>query len=264
MLGHRETVTYSGRKLDRQTVVTSHFQHVVFSDRARRSDSAHPTWLFLDGDGNSWLRNGRVAEDPTPTNPVALELMALNPTPAVYIARPCTFGTLQLDNACDPAVWTVDRYAGKVVDSLFDVMVGLGLLDVPVVVVGYSGGGVLALHLAARLQNAVGVLTIAANLDVDRWLKHHSYTKRLLENLPASPLPLRTTLVQLHVFGNSDDNAPYFLSAELLARDPNVRVRRFSGANHDCCWSELWPAIAADFQQLIKASDPIRSSSSVR
>lgn len=220
--------------------------------------------MFLDGDGNSWLREGRASADPTPADPLALQLMALQKSPALYLSRPCAFGTLQSDNRCQPAVWTVDRYAAVVVESLLGALSALELQAAPLIIVGYSGGGVLALQLAARLDNALGVLTIAANLDVERWVEHHGYTQRLLQHTPPAPLPMRSGLVQLHVFGNLDDNAPYFLSAKLLAQDSRIRVRRFSGVDHDCCWSELWPLIAADFQQLMESSDPLPASSSDR
>lgn len=237
---------------------------MIFRNQLHPANPAEPIWVFLDGDGNSWLREGRASADPTPVTPIALQLMTLQTSPGLYLSRPCTFGTLRSDSHCQPAVWTVDRYAVEVVASLFNALAVLELLDTPLVIVGYSGGGVLALQLAARLDNALGVLTIAANLDVDRWVEHHGYTQRLLENTAQAPLPMRANLVQLHVFGNLDDNAPYFLAAGLLAQDANIQVRRFSGADHDCCWSDLWPLISADFQQLMETSDPLRARSSFR
>ena len=41
--------------------------------------------------------------------------------------------------------------------------------------VGYSGGGVLAVLIAERLDNVAGVITVGANLDTDAWTEHHGY-----------------------------------------------------------------------------------------
>jgi len=253
------TVTYSGAELDSRIVSTSHFQQVIFTRPASRRGEA--TWVFIDGDGNSWLRNGRASEDPTPTDPLALRLLLQTPERGIYLARPCSFGA-RADPRCAPAVWTVDRYSEVVIASMQAALAAY-LTDEPVVLVGYSGGGVLAVQLAERIEHAVGVITVAANLDIARWALRHGYTPELARRSAPLRFPLRRPLLQLHVFGGRDDNAPYALAADLLAADPRAQVKVFPAADHDCCWQELWPAIAAQFQQLMDASDITRASSSV-
>ena len=258
------TVTYSGAELDRRIVRTAQFQHVVFANRIARSGASAPVWVFLDGDGNAWLRDGRTAEDPTPAKPLALDLLTGVPAPATYLGRPCAFGTVASDPACGPAVWTVDRYSPRVVESLRQAVLMLPLANAPIVLVGYSGGGVLAVQLARRLENAVGVITIAANLDVAAWADQHGYAPALAARTAAKAFPLRGGVLQLHVFGGRDTNAPYALAGDLLASDPNAHVRIFQAADHDCCWVGLWPEILAEFQQLMDAAALMRSSSSLR
>lgn len=255
------TVTYSGVELDKQVVPGAHFQHVVFDNR--RPTAEQPTWVFIGGDGNAWLRHGLASEDPTPTDPLALRLMLQAPGRAVYLARPCTFDLARSDPRCSAQVWTVDRYSEQVVHSMGSAL-GSYLADDQIVLVGFSGGGVLAMQLADQLDGVVGLITIAGNLDVARWAEHHGYAPALQARSMPLRLPSERQFVRLHVFGAEDDNAPFELSAQLLARDLGARVRVFETADHDCCWAQLWPGIAAEFQQLMEAASLTRVSSAVR
>jgi predicted alpha/beta hydrolase family esterase len=256
-----KTVTYSGVELDKQVVQTAQFQQVVFDNR--RSRAGEVTWVFIDGDGSAWLRNGLTSEDPTPIDPLALDLMLQVATPGLYLARPCTFGLARSDPQCTNQVWTVDRYSAPVIESM-QAALATRLTNEPAVLVGFSGGGVLALHLADSVANVVGLVTIAANLDVARWAEHHGYATALTDSSAPLVFPLRRPVVQLHIFGGRDENAPYHLSAELLSADSQAHVKVFEAADHDCCWQDLWPAIEAEFQQLMEASELTRASSSLR
>jgi hypothetical protein len=262
--GETRTVTYSGVDIDKQVVETAHFQQVIFDNR--RLHTSETTWVFIDGDGNAWLRDGLASEDPTPADPLALRLMLKTTAPAIYLARPCTFDLVRVDPKCSAVVWTVDRYSEPVIQSMHAALAAR-LADEPVVLVGFSGGGVLALHLADRVENTVGVITLAANLDVANWAEHHGFTAALSQRSVPLRFPLRPDsgpIVRLHVFGGRDLNAPYSLSAELLARDSGARIKVFGEADHDCCWVSLWPAVVAEFQQLMEDSALTRASSSVR
>ena len=125
--------------------------------------------------------------------------------------------------------------------------------DRPLILVGYSGGGVLATALAARMERVKGLLTIAANLDVLAWTNHHGYAQEIARRSIPSPLPLVKTLTQLHVYGRADVAVPYALNAALLSKEPRAQVMHIETANHDCCWRQQWPQILAVFQQLMEA-----------
>ncbi|MDH3642375.1 MAG: alpha/beta hydrolase [Gammaproteobacteria bacterium] len=248
-------------ELDKQVVPSAHFQHVVFDNR--RASAQQPTWVFIDGDGNAWLRDGLASEDPTPVDPLALRLMLQVSGRAVYLARPCAFDLARSDPRCSAQVWTVDRYSEEVVESMRSALVTY-FADDQIVLAGFSGGAVLATQLADRLDSVVGLVTIAGNLDVARWAEHHGYSAALAARSAPLRLPPKRQFVRLHVFGAEDDNAPFELSAELLAGDPGARVRVFATADHDCCWAELWPRISAEFQQLMEAASLTWVSSAVR
>ena len=134
----------------------------------------------------------------------------------------------------------------------------------PLVLVGYSGGGLLASYLAREMEEVVGLITIAGNLDLGNWISKHGYTHRLLENTPELILPFPEHLSQLHVFGGQDTNAPYQLSKLLLQSDRNAAVMEISTADHDCCWVQNWPAIWGRYQQLTSSSVSSVLSSTTR
>ena len=134
----------------------------------------------------------------------------------------------------------------------------------PLVLVGYSGGGLLASYLAREMEEVVGLITIAGNLDLGNGISKHGYTHRLLENTPELILPFPERLSQLHVFGGQDTNAPYQLSKLLLQSDRNAAVMEIGTADHDCCWVQHWPAIWGRYQQLTSSSVSSVLSSATR
>ena len=78
-----------------------------FRHRAYAADRADETLLviFIDGDGTPWVQGGRrIAADPTPRHPVALELAARTASSVLYLGRPCYFGIA--DRTCSSKYWT--------------------------------------------------------------------------------------------------------------------------------------------------------------
>jgi hypothetical protein len=219
-----------------------------FGGGSRRSDSLH---VYLSGDGSPWIGRTRIAKDPTPRNPVALRLMALDPNPRLYLGRPCYDGMVK-SKGCNPALWTSARYSETVVRSmaaaLQDFIDSKGIDKV--VLIGYSGGGVLAWLLAERLPQVRTLVTIAANLDIDAWAARHQYT-RLGDSLnPAERGPLPGRVAQLHLVGSRDTNVPPSLvRAALTAIDSEHRLRVLD-ADHRCCWESHWPQVLAAIETL--------------
>ena len=113
-----------------------------------------------------------------------------------------------------------------------------------VVLFGHSGGGVLAVLLAPRIPEAAGVITVAANLDIDGWADLHGYP-RLSESLnPARQPPLPARIRQRHYAGGKDRIVP----AGIVARGPIAAgtLRVIPAYDHLCCWRELWPQLLAE------------------
>ncbi len=75
--------------------------------------------VYIEGDGQAWLSRSQLAADPTPTDPVALRLAAVDPSPnVVYLARPCHYTEPRLDPFCRPAYWSNKRFAEEVIAAM--------------------------------------------------------------------------------------------------------------------------------------------------
>lgn len=240
--------------LVREEVAGAAFRHVVYR---RPGDAAGrgPLHVYLGGDGSALDARRWRPPDPTPGSPVALHLMAADPAPSVFLGRPCYHGAAASDGArCHPRAWTTGRYGPDVVESLAAALRALARPPKSgVVLLGYSGGGTLALLLAERVPEVRAVVTVAANLDVAAWTALHGYTPFVDSLDPARRPPLRLGVAQLHVVGERDRNVPPRLTLPVIARQPGAHVLRLPGADHACCWQAAWPTILADLDALLRA-----------
>ncbi|TXS96718.1 alpha/beta hydrolase [Parahaliea maris] len=206
--------------------------------------------VYLGGDGRAFLQRQVVAPDPTPAEHLTLKLMLADPGPAVFVARPCYYGTAT-EPGCEPRLWTSERYSDEVVASLAQVIHRLAAehAGMPLQLVGYSGGGVIAVRLAQHLPEAVAVITLAAPLDTGAWTAHHGYTPLAPGQNPAGMASWPGTIRQLHLSGASDDNVPPELQAGYRRRmqslDPSAVFRTLPDYDHHCCWLRNWPEILA-------------------
>ena len=202
--------------------------------------------VYLEGDGRPWLGSSRISADPTPERLLMPQLMALDPAPSIYLGRPCYFKLA--DGKCGPQWWTDKRYSQEVVRSLQAALDNFThdyfARDYNAVVfIGHSGGGTLAMLLAADRQDAVGVVTLAGNLDTDRWTAHHNYTPLRGSLNPARQPPLADTIVQRHYLGDGDDTITSDMILPTIARQADAHFYMLNNIDHNCCWQTVWPQI---------------------
>ncbi len=200
--------------------------------------------VYIAGDGNPWLRHHQVAFNPTPSHLLVLDLMSLDTTSSLYLGRPCYHGQHQ-SKQCHPLLWTHWRYSSTVVDTM---VVALQQVLEPhpacaVSLVGYSGGGTLAMLIAARLPNTRRVITVSGNLDVEAWAQYHDYSPLFGSLNPATEPALSSTISQIHLIGNADDNIPADIVLPFLKSQTDSEILQFPKADHNCCWTEIWPDI---------------------
>jgi hypothetical protein len=227
----------AGRGLRAEEVDGAGFRHLVLVPERAGGTTLH---VYLGGDGVPWL-GGHPTADPTPRDPLVLDLLALDRAPAVYLGRPCYHG-LARQPACSPALWTSARYGDAVVESLAVAArrIAAARRAERIVWLGYSGGGALAMLVAARVPETAGVVTVAANLDVEAWADRQGW-ERLTGSLnPARQPPLSPRVYQRHYAGGRDRTVPVEASSRTVAL---VVVPEY---DHRCCWTALWPAVLAD------------------
>ncbi len=222
--------------------------------RGRGADSP-VLHLYLEGDGRAWARRNRLAADPTPRDPVALELAARDPHPAVaWLARPCQY-TRERDPACEPRYWSSHRYAEEVITSLDRAIdrlkARLGMPRAHLLLIGYSGGGQVAALLAARRKDVAGLLTVAANLDHAAWTTWHGDTPLSGSLNAANVAPLLKGLPQRHLAGGQDEVVPpavILAFARRLGPAGLERVVLIPEFDHHCCWLRDWPELLRRYQ----------------
>jgi poly(3-hydroxybutyrate) depolymerase len=114
---------------------------------------------------------------------------------------------------------------------------------------GYSGGGTLAMLLAPRVAETEEVVTVAANLDVAAWVRHHGV--RPLEGSldPARQPPLPARIVQRHWAGAADPEVP----ADVVRRVAGANLVVVPRFDHVCCWQDIWPEILEDARRALAA-----------
>ncbi len=227
--------------LVREVVAGRPFQHVVYRNRLRGGDVLH---VYIGGDGRPWTRVDRIADDPDSPRSVMLDLLALDARPGLYLGRPCYHG-LAKTAPCTPWHWTMGRYSDIVVDSMARVL--RDQLDSGdykhLVLIGHSGGGALAMLLAARFVETDTLVTLAGNLDTDAWADLHDYSPLVGSLNPASQPPLSPAIRQYHLAAGRDRLVPAGLIERVVSQWPNARVIRFDDFDHRCCWQRVWPAM---------------------
>jgi dienelactone hydrolase len=165
--------------------------------------------------------------------------------PRLLLGRPCYF---EREAACDAMLWTHRRYSAEVVASMVAAL--RGFLSEhryrQVLLIGYSGGGTIAWLMAAQSPEAAGVITIAANLDIEAWTKIHGYSEMKGSLNPASPPPLAPAKVQVNYFGGRDQNVPPSVVRSFGGKHPEAALIELPELDHVCCWIERWSRLLDD------------------
>lgn len=198
--------------------------------------------IYLEGDGNPWHKGRVPSANPTSQQKLALRLMLQDSSDSLYLDRPC-YGYPTPPAPCADTWWTSARYSESVVTAMNEALSSLQteLGAKPLVLIGHSGGGTLALLLAERRNDVRGVVTLAGNLAPHAWAAHHGYLP-LSESLTPEPAKLPATLLQWHYVGKHDRNIPLELSSAALQNAPDAELISIS-SDHNCCWLKHWPSI---------------------
>lgn len=171
---------------------------------ARALPAGGLTRVYIEGDGHAWSTPTQPSLDPTPRDRLVLELALSDPRPSIYLARPCQFVSAP---GCRRELWTSARYSEEVVRSLDAALSALKARHQlsEFELVGYSGGGALALLLAARRDDVVQVQTLAGNLTPRRWAQLNGLSPLDGSLEPLDQRERLRAIPQRHLLGSADE-----------------------------------------------------------
>ena len=201
--------------------------------------------VYLEGDGRGVVR-GRVTQDPTPGHPLGYELASADPAPAVlYLARIGQYQPSQTGREFQP-YWSDKRLAEEAVHaaSLAIDEAKRRLEARQIHLVGYSGGGGLAMLLAQRRTDVVSLVTVAGLLDTQWWVREKNYHPITGSLNPADQAARLTNLPQVHFYGSYDPIIPGSMSGHFQSLAPFTHFQRVEvQTNHWKNWAEWWPGL---------------------
>ena len=200
-------------------------QFTLLTQIAARKPGA-PLRVYIEGDGFAWTTRTRPSPDPTPHMPLALylaeqDLMTGTADNIAWVARPCQYVMLSNPKRrCAQKYWTSSRLAPEVIKVLDAAISDLKRkAHAPTVeLVGYSGGGGAAVLLAAQRSDVVHVRTVAGNIDVDAFVRHHRVSPMQGSQNPLSAVSRITHIPQLHFVGAKDKIVPPAISDAFMER----------------------------------------------
>jgi len=217
--------------------------------------------IYIEGDGRAWVNKHTLSDDPTPSNPVALKLAAADPGSNIaYIARPGQYPMgqqheggcrLQLKGAvpfmqeCSSKYWSASRFAPEVVSSMDQAIEQLKARSKTryVQLTGYSGGGAIAVLVAARRGDVTALRTVAGNLNTVAWCNYHHISQ--LENSlnPLDAASRTVNIPQRHFVGGKDKIMPYVIAGSFVKSEGDIDESRISivkNATHNNGWDKQW------------------------
>lgn len=201
--------------------------------------------VYIEGDGFAWVSSRRPSENPTPGEPMALKLALAQATGnVVYLARPCQYVDTGTQPQCRQNFWTEGRFSEPVIRSTSEALDAIKKHydSEAISLVGYSGGGAVAVLVAARREDVRQIITVAGNLDHREWTKLHGLSPLDTSLNPADEWRRVQHIPQVHFVGSNDKVIPLRIAEAYKSRFGDSRlinIEVIAGFDHHCCWQLL-------------------------
>lgn len=218
----------------------------VLTTYQRISDNHTPYAFYIEGDG-SITSYQMISSNPTPSKIMLLKLAMLDTRPnVIYIARPCQYTPMELNPNCNKEYWTNKRLSEEVIESI-NIAINKISNNQPCHLVGFSGGGGAAVLVAARNNNVKDIITIAGNLDINKFSDHH---KIYALNQSLNPIDYArkiNNIPQLHISGSNDRIVPSNIAEVYVKQSDStcVHSKIFHGITHTIGWDKIWQNVLA-------------------
>jgi hypothetical protein len=158
--------------------------------------------VYIEGDGFAWVNSHTISSNPTPISPVSLQLASIDDSENIlYIARPCQYIKSQ---KCTKSYWTNKRFAKEVVESINQTIDMTKNREQKIELVGFSGGGAIAVLVASMRDDVTKITTVAGNLNHKLLHQIHNVSQ-IPESLnPIDVVDKVSHIKQLHIVGAND------------------------------------------------------------
>ena len=201
-----------------------------------------PLKVYIEGDGHSFDRRGLPTDDPTPEGLFLRQLAVDDTSPNVaYLARPCQY--LMSTNCCQKD-WTTGRFSEQIVKTM-EASVGALMKKAKakqVILIGYSGGGMIASLISVRHPNEIKkLITIAGVLNHKDWTEYHGNAP-LVDSIDFDTKdPIFRKINQIHYAGKKDNIVPLELSEKWVDAEHLFVVKKASHEKgFDSIYKKIW------------------------
>ena len=207
--------------------------------------SNQPYVFYIEGDGAAFKGKYKVSSNPTPRNQMFTNLVKLDKRPnVIYVARPCQYTPMDLNPQCKIPYWTSKRMSEGVVQSMNDVINSINK-NQKFHLIGYSGGGGIAVLVAARNSMVKDIITLGGNLDHIAFTTLHNVTPMIGSLNPIDYTEQVKDIPQLHVSGGKDTIIPPFIADKFVQKSASTCVKQkiYEKRGHSARWTTLWEYI---------------------
>jgi hypothetical protein len=201
--------------------------------------------IYIEGDGRAWETKHRLSADPTPSNPVALKLASVDPANNVaYISRPGQYSPTGSPK-CNSKYWSGYRFAPEVINSFssaIDILKEKSGVKY-IKLIGYSGGGAIAVLVAARRNDVSALVTVAGNLNPKAFCAYHHVTQLDGSLDPMDVAKTVAHIPQRHFVGSKDKIIPITIVESFVKMEgdkDSERVTIVEGVSHNNGWQKRW------------------------
>lgn len=204
-----------------------------------------PFVFYIEGDGFAFKNKFTISDDPTPKNSMMIRMAGMDyRSNVVYIARPCQYLEGGAMEHCDYSYWTRKRLAPEVVDGMNEAITSIAKGQ-PIDLVGYSGGGGIAVLIADRNKKVRSIVTVAGLLDHRLFTEQHKVPPMIGSLNPIDVAYRLRNIPQLHISGGKDEVVRPSIadSYVLTANSGCVKSQILPDLGHDRGWESEWKDI---------------------
>lgn len=215
----------------------------------RMHERGAPVNIYIEGDGYTKTHSEWLGGDPSPRNPLALNLASRDKSKnLMHIARPCQYMESQNEKVCKEAYYKNRRYSPEVLAAYSDIIdeAKRKWEFTEINLIGYDGGANIAAALAASRSDVVSLRTVAGILNPPMVYKNTKETLDKDSILATDIASSLSAMPQHHFIGAGDTYVPagvYHTFRQAMGESNCVHYSFVQDADHDRGWVERWPEL---------------------